>query len=131
MTADHLDGQATVTSEPYQALLAVSEAIVSHRDLSALFHELAGRLHQVVRFDYLAIVLHEEASNTLCLHVLEPPEPTLLSSVTASPVGETSGGFVWRPSNRSSSRTRPSEGADRGWRSWCIRMESRAPASCR
>ena len=60
----------------YRALLAVSEAIVSHRDLSALFHELAGRLHQVVRFDYLGLFLHEAASNTLRLHVLEPAEPT-------------------------------------------------------
>jgi hypothetical protein len=43
-------------------LLAVSEAIVSHRDLSALFHELASRLHQVVRFDYLALFLHYATS---------------------------------------------------------------------
>jgi hypothetical protein len=52
-------------------LLAVSEAIVSHRDLSALFHELAGRLHQVVRFDYLGLALHEATSNTLRVHLLE------------------------------------------------------------
>src|ERR1700747_1937561 len=45
------------TDHKYQALLAVSEAIVSHRELSALFHELAGRLHQVVRFDYLVLYL--------------------------------------------------------------------------
>ena len=45
MTAAHVDGPATASGEPYRALLAVSEAIVSHRDLSALFHELAGRLH--------------------------------------------------------------------------------------
>ena len=63
MTAAHVDGQATASGEPYRALLAVSEAIVSHRDLSALFHELAGRLHQVVRFDYLGLVLHEAASH--------------------------------------------------------------------
>jgi hypothetical protein len=55
----------------YQTLLAVSEAIVSHRDLSALFHELAGRLHQVVRFDYLGLALHEATSNTLRVHLLE------------------------------------------------------------
>ena len=55
MTSTHLDGQATASYDPYRALLAVSEAIVSHRDLSALFHELAGRLHHVVRFDYLSL----------------------------------------------------------------------------
>ena len=62
MTGAHFDGQATAAGDRYRALLAVSEAIVSHRDLAALFHELAGRLHQVVRFDYLALVLHEAAS---------------------------------------------------------------------
>ena len=75
MTAAHVDGPATATGDRYRALLAVSEAIVSHRDLPALFHELAGRLHQVVRFDYLALVLHEAATNTMRLHVLEPAEP--------------------------------------------------------
>ena len=73
-------------------MLAVSEAIVSHRDLPALFHELAGRLHQVVQFDYLALVLHEAASNTMRLHVLESlrthPAPALLSF----PVEERPGG---------------------------------------
>lgn len=49
MTSAPVDGQVTVTGAQYRALLAVSEAIVSHRDLPALFHDLAGRLHQVVR----------------------------------------------------------------------------------
>ncbi len=53
----------------YQALLAVSEAIVSHRDLPAVFHELAGRLHQVVRFDYLGLALHDATNNTMRPHV--------------------------------------------------------------
>ena len=71
MTSAPFEGQATASSDRYRALLAVSEAIVSHRDLSALFQELAGRLHQVVRFDSLALVLHEAATNTMRLHVLE------------------------------------------------------------
>ncbi len=66
----------------HRALLAVSEAIVLHRDLSALFHELAGRLHQVVQFDGLALVLHEAASNTMRLHVLETSEPIPHQPVT-------------------------------------------------
>ena len=75
MTSDRFDGQAIAASDAYRALLAVSEAIVAHRDLSALFHELAGRLHQVVQFDGLALVLHEAATNTMRLHVLEASEP--------------------------------------------------------
>lgn len=47
-------GQASGRGDPYRSLLGVSEAIASHRDLPALFHELAGRLHDLVRFDCLA-----------------------------------------------------------------------------
>jgi formate hydrogenlyase transcriptional activator len=96
MTAAHVDGQATASGEPYRALLAVSEAIVSHRDLSALFHELAGRLHHVVRFDYLSLVLYEAASNTLCLHVLETSEPTPYPSGSRFPVGDNPAGRAWQ-----------------------------------
>jgi hypothetical protein len=60
-----LNPQAPSTDHKYQALLAVSEAIVSHRELSSLFHELAGRIHQVVHFDYLGLTLHEATSNTI------------------------------------------------------------------
>ncbi len=76
MTAAHVDGPATASGEPYRALLAVSEAIVAHRDLTALFHELAGRLHQVLRFDYLGLVLHEAASQTMRLHIIEGHQST-------------------------------------------------------
>ena len=96
MTAAHVDGPATASGEPYRALLAVSEAIVSHRDLSALFHELAGRLHHVVRFDYLALLLHEAASNTLRLHVLETSEPAPHPSGSRFPVDDNPAGRVWQ-----------------------------------
>jgi formate hydrogenlyase transcriptional activator len=96
MTRADSDGQATASCDLYRALLAVSEAIVSYRDLSALFPELAGRLHPVVRFDYLALLLHEAASHTMRLHVLEPSEPTLLSSPPSDPAGESPSGLVWQ-----------------------------------
>src|SRR5258708_17828021 len=74
------DAQAQSADLRYRSLLAVAEAIVSHRDLSALFHELAGRLHQVVRFDYLGLSLHDATSNTMGMNVLEGTEPTPLPS---------------------------------------------------
>ncbi len=96
MTAAHVDGPATASGEPYRALLAVSEAIVSHRDLSALFHELAGRLHHVVRFDYLALLLHEAANDTLRLHVLETSEPVPQPPGPSVSVGDSPPGRVWQ-----------------------------------
>src|SRR5580658_3738048 len=76
MTGAHVDRPTTATSDRYDTLLAVSAAIVAHRDLCALFHDLAGRLRPVVRFAYLTLVLHAAATNTMRMHVLEPPEPT-------------------------------------------------------
>jgi formate hydrogenlyase transcriptional activator len=95
MTAAHADGQATASGDPYRALLAVSQAIVSHRHLAALFHELAARLHHVVRFDYLGLVLHEAASHTMRLHILEAHEPTPRPWVEF-PIGELPEGLVWQ-----------------------------------
>ena len=77
-------------------MLAVSEAIVSHRDLSALFHELAGRLHQVVHFDYLGLALHEATSNTMRIHLLEGTEPAPLPSPPVLPLEEEPAGWVWQ-----------------------------------
>src|SRR5713101_8368846 len=90
-----LDSQVPSRDPKYQAL-AVSEAIVSHRDLSTLFHELAGRLHQVVRFDYLGLALHEATSNTLRIHLLEGTEPTPLPSPAVLPLEEEPAGWVWQ-----------------------------------
>jgi formate hydrogenlyase transcriptional activator len=91
------NGQGLPASQQYQTLLAVSEAIVSHRDLGTLFHDLAGRLHLVVRFDYLACVLHDDAtSNTMRLHLLETTEPIPARAPDPLSVAEDPAGSVLR-----------------------------------
>src|SRR5450755_876334 len=92
MTSAHSDSNAS--NDRYEALLAVSAAIVAHRDLCALFHDLAGRLRQVVRFDYLTLVLHDAATNTMRMHILEPAEPTE-SAIVLRPE-EDPAGLVWQ-----------------------------------
>ena len=52
------------------------------------------RLQQVVRFDYLTLVLHEAATNTMRMHVLEPPEPTEPAIVL--PPEDDPAGLVWQ-----------------------------------
>jgi formate hydrogenlyase transcriptional activator len=96
MTSDRFDGQAIAASDAYRALLAVSEAIVAHRDLSALFPELAGRLHQVVQFDGLSLVLHEAATDLMRLHVLETSEPIPDPLVIVLSVEDDPAGLVWQ-----------------------------------
>jgi formate hydrogenlyase transcriptional activator len=96
MTGAHVHGQATDTGDGYRALLAVTAAIVAHRDLPALFHEMAGRLHQVVSFDYLALVLHQAATDIMRLHVLETCEPVPPGFVIVLSPEDDPAGLVWQ-----------------------------------
>jgi formate hydrogenlyase transcriptional activator len=90
------NGQALSDYQQYRTLLAVSEAILAHRDLAALFHDLTGRLQQVVRFDYLILVLHDAASDTMRRHILETSDPSPIEARAALPVGEGPAGWVWQ-----------------------------------
>jgi formate hydrogenlyase transcriptional activator len=73
----------------------VLEAIASHRDLPALFHQLGTVLGRVVPFDLLVLLLHDAETGTMRLHLIESardagelPHPY--------PVDETPGGHVWK-----------------------------------
>ena len=79
----------------YQALLEISEAIASHRDLEQLFHDLAPRLHPVVRFDFMNLILYEPARKVMKSHVLETPDPNYSCPPGECPM-ETPGGWVWQ-----------------------------------
>src|SRR5260370_17532295 len=70
-----------------EALLEVAESIAQHRDLAALFHDVAERLHWVVDFDFLTLVLHDPVRNVMRLHILETRLPTPAKKTgTESPV---------------------------------------------
>ena len=79
-----------------EALLEVSEAIAQQRDLPALFHDLAGRLHSVVDFDFLSLVLHEPSRNVMRLHVLETRVPGEKVAGSESSVEGNPAGWVWQ-----------------------------------
>jgi formate hydrogenlyase transcriptional activator len=79
----------------HQALLEVAEAIAQHRDLGELFHELAERLHRVVNFEYLNLILHDPARNVMRLHILESEMPRKTRLGTEFQVGQTPSGWVW------------------------------------
>jgi formate hydrogenlyase transcriptional activator len=82
-------------ADQYRALLEVSESIALNHDLSSLFQDLAQRLHRVVGFEYLNLVLHDPETNTMRLRVLaaaSPIEPACLETA----VDETPSGLVWQ-----------------------------------
>src|SRR5438309_1449923 len=89
-------GPTAASCQQYRTLLAVTEAIISHRNLPALFHDLADRLQQVVRLDALFLVLHDGASNTMRRHVLETSDSAPMPGPTVLPVDEVPAGWVWQ-----------------------------------
>ena len=85
-------------AEQYQALLEVSEAIAVHRDLPTLFHDLAHRLHRVVNFEYMRLLLHDPERNVMRFHILEAPDRKFCDGLGGEdlPVDESPGGWVWQ-----------------------------------
>jgi formate hydrogenlyase transcriptional activator len=79
-----------------EALLEVSEAIAQQRDLRALFHDLAVRLHSVVEFDFLTLILHDPVRNVMRLHILETEHPTDAPIGKDLPVDGHPSGWVWQ-----------------------------------
>ena len=79
-----------------EALLDVSEIIAQHRDLTALFHELAARLRPVVESDFLTLVLHDPKRNVMRLHVLESRVEREKTVGFEHPVDGSPSGWVWQ-----------------------------------
>jgi formate hydrogenlyase transcriptional activator len=87
--------QAKVLARQYQALLEVSEAIASHRDLNQLFRDLAPRLHGVVHFDFVNLILEEPTQKVMRSHVLECPDPNYACPSQDCPM-EAPARWVWQ-----------------------------------
>jgi formate hydrogenlyase transcriptional activator len=68
------------------ALLRVSNALALHRTIGELFRVLADQLHEVVPFDFLALIVHDEASDHLRLVVLEPGD--IVPPFVSAPVSD-------------------------------------------
>jgi formate hydrogenlyase transcriptional activator len=90
-----MDGQQPQPAASYQVLLEVAEAIAAHRDLGDLFHDLAGRLHRVVQFDYLNLILHDAKRKVMRLHTLEANRPTQIQPGLETPIEWSAAGHVF------------------------------------
>jgi formate hydrogenlyase transcriptional activator len=69
-------GETNPSSQQLRSLLEIAEGLISDRELSAMFKNLAGLLRRIVRFDHLWINLREGAGDKdkSVLHVLEPQD---------------------------------------------------------
>lgn len=82
--------------EQYCALLDVSEAIISNRDLDELFHDLAERLSSIISFDHISVLLHDAERDVMRLHLLETPLESDVRPGWEAPVEGTAAGYVWQ-----------------------------------
>jgi formate hydrogenlyase transcriptional activator len=80
----------------YLTLLELSKAIASHRDLTDLFHDLAGRLHNLFDFHNLAVILHDGSRNVMRMHILEPRQPAMQEFLAELPIDGSIAGWVWQ-----------------------------------
>ena len=96
MPSSHPEKRPVDPRDRYRALVDVSKAIVAHRNLTELFHDLAGRLHRVVGFDGLALVLHEAERNAMRIDVLEPADAIPDRSRLVFPLKGEPDAEVWR-----------------------------------
>jgi formate hydrogenlyase transcriptional activator len=75
-------------------LLDVSRLAASRRDLESLLAELVVLLQRAVRFDRLAVVLHDPSREVMRLHTLAAVEPVVPTVIELSPVS-TPSGVAW------------------------------------
>src|SRR5262245_19291219 len=80
----------------YEAILGISEAIASHRDLNELFHNLARRLPHIVPFDLINLALHDPERDVMRLHALVAPESSTIRPGLELPTEQSPAGWVWK-----------------------------------
>jgi len=89
-------GTAEVQTQKYLTLLELSKAIASHRELPALFHDLACRLQNLFHFRNLGVMLHDANRNVMRLHLVETCEPSEWVSPSEVPIEGSIAGTVWK-----------------------------------
>src|SRR5580704_2491424 len=86
----------STTDQQYITLLEVSRAIATHKSLTELFQDLGKRLHEVLNFNYLSLILHDPVHEVMRLHTLHFDgvatfQPGMEFGMNESPSAE-----VWR-----------------------------------
>ena len=81
---------------PHPVFAEVTEAISAHADLTALFHDLARRLPEVVRFEYIALFLQDEQKHAMHIKMLGTAAADSVPSGTEVPIDESFSGLVFK-----------------------------------
>jgi formate hydrogenlyase transcriptional activator len=85
-----------IPAEQCLTLNEVSRIIASRRNLSDLFHDLAERLHRLLDFSYLSVMLYDPAKHVMRLHNLESSPRGPLRPGAEFAVEDIPSGWVWQ-----------------------------------
>jgi formate hydrogenlyase transcriptional activator len=80
----------------YLALLEVSAAIAAHRTLEELFKDLGHRLHSIIEFNYLSVLLYDSAHNVMRVHILNSDGADTVRPGMEFSIDESPAGWVWK-----------------------------------
>jgi formate hydrogenlyase transcriptional activator len=95
MTESNASPTADATRR-YRALLAVSESVIACREMRDLIRQLSERLQEIVPSDYVALVLHDPATDTMTRHVLHTTRPLHVEPAFPQPPEDSPSGWVLR-----------------------------------
>jgi signal transduction histidine kinase len=82
--------------ERWRAISDLSRAIAGHQSVEALFSELRGRLHDVLDFTYLSVVLHDSSTGLMRVWQIEGAPMTSVARLDGIPIQESPSGRVWQ-----------------------------------
>ena len=91
MTEQDVEG----LTRKYLALMEVSQAIASHRDLSELFDNMADWLHQLLGFHYLSVAIHDDKAGQMRIHILQSTHGESGPGTFELPIASSTGGRAW------------------------------------
>jgi formate hydrogenlyase transcriptional activator len=91
-----MDQTSHFPAEQCVTLNEVASIIATRRNLSELFHDLAKRLHRLLDFSYLGVMLYDAAQHKLRLHILESAAQGPLRPGAAFAVEDIPSGWVWQ-----------------------------------
>ena len=87
--------ELTRNSDQLRLLIQVSEAIATHRDLTALCRDLAKRLPVIVPFEIIALFLHDADKGVMRVDMLGTADADSIPPGLEVPVGESFSGLVF------------------------------------
>jgi formate hydrogenlyase transcriptional activator len=101
---------------PYEALLTAAVAMARHKSLAEFLRALAGHVHTVLAFDYLALMLFDQEGGGMRVAVLEPAD-TPFQSLTETALDDWAPArAVWESQQRwarpANDATMPDAGVD-------------------